>query len=385
MVRLRTVLPGLVLILALVTPWAKNGSQGVPMATDDRVQLPGWWPTKGAAPRGEFLGPQACEPCHASKVHSQTQTPMAHAAARPADSEQSRLHEQLTFRASPYTYEIVRRPDGNIYSVTDGTQTLSVPVGWLFGLGESGQTYILERNGRFYESRVSYYRALEGLDFTPGQASSSSATLEDALGRRITYGAEIQRCFGCHTTASTTNNHFDPSQLVPGVTCEACHGPGAKHVSAMKAKQTKQGLGAIFDPGRLDPTDQVDFCGACHRTFVDVVLARTDGIRNLRFQPYRLEKSQCWTKSNGGITCLACHNPHQARMRNLASYDDVCLSCHRPGAGPMAARGHSGKSCPVSQDQCVSCHMPKYPMPGMHFEFTDHFIRVMGKGEAYPD
>lgn len=354
------------------------------MATDDRVQLPGWWPTKGAASRDEFLGPSACEPCHASKVHSQTQTPMAHAAARPLDSEQLRSHEQLTFRAPPYTYEILRQPDGSVYSVADGTQTVSVPVGWAFGLGESGQTYILERNGTFYESRVSYYRSLDGLDFTPGQAHAMFSALEDALGRRI-YAAEARRCFGCHTTASTTNNHFDPSRLIPGVTCEACHGPGAKHVTAMKAKRNKQGLRSIFDPGQLNPVGLVDFCGACHRTFADVVLAQTSGIRNVRFQPYRLEKSQCWTKSGGGMTCLACHNPHQARMRDPASYDDVCLSCHRANADSVSTHFHSGKPCPVSKKQCVSCHMPKYPMPGMHFDFTDHFIRVVRKGEAYPD
>jgi predicted CXXCH cytochrome family protein len=363
------------------------------MATEDRLQLSRWWPTKGTAARGEFLGPQACEPCHASKVHSQAQTPMAHAAVRPADSEQLRTHEQLTFHDPPYTYQITRQADGSIYTVTDGTQTISVPVGWPFGLGEAGQTYLLERNGTFYESRVSYYRALDGLDFTPGQAHSKSLsvqTLDDALGRRLVNASETQHCFACHTTASTTNNHFDPSGLIPGVTCEACHGPGAKHVAAMKVKQTKPGMSSIFDPGQLDPVDQMDFCGSCHRTFADVILARTDGIRNVRFQPYRLEKSQCWIKSGGGITCLACHNPHQARMRDAASYDDVCLGCHRPGAAGVAALGHSGKPhsgkpCPVAKTECVSCHMPRYPMPGMHVEFTDHFIRVARKGEAYPD
>jgi hypothetical protein len=29
--------------------------------------------------------------------------------------------------------------------------------------------------------------------------------------------------------------------------------------------------------------------------------------------------------------------------------------------------------------------MPKYEMPGMQFKFTDHFIRIVHKGEPYPD
>jgi hypothetical protein len=354
----------------------------VPMATEDRVQLPGWWPTKGTASRDEFLGPDACEACHASKVRTQKQTPMAHAALRPEDSEALRSHEQLTLSLPPYTYQISRQEAGSLYSVTDGKQTISLPLSWAFGLGQSGQTYILERNGTFYESRVSYFPVLDGLDSTPGQSQAAPSTLEDALGRSMLYAGETQRCFGCHTTASTTNRRFDPGHLIPGVTCEACHGPGAKHVAAMKAEKIKVGLKAILDPGQLNPVDQVDFCGACHRSYVDVVLSKTFGIRNLRFQPYRLERSQCWIKSNSGITCLNCHNPHQPRARDLASYDDRCLSCHR---SPAPTGGRSGKVCAVSTNNCVSCHMPKYEVPGMHAKFTDHFIRVIRKDEGYFD
>jgi hypothetical protein len=353
----------------------------VPMATEDRVQLPGWWPTKDTAARDEFLGPDACEACHATKVRTQTQTPMAHAALRPSDSAALRSHEQLTFNLPPFTYQISRQPDGSLYSVTDGKQTISVPLSWAFGLGQSGQTYILERNGTFYESRVSYFPALDGLDSTPGQSQAAPSTLEDALGRSMLYAGETQRCFGCHTTASTANRRFDPGHLIPGVTCEACHGPGAKHVAAMKAEKIKLGLESILDPGQFNPVDQVDFCGACHRSYVDVVLSKTFGIRNLRFQPYRLERSQCWIKSNSGITCLNCHNPHQPRVRDLASYDDRCLSCHRSAS----STGHSAKVCTVSSNNCVSCHMPKYEVPGMHAKFTDHFIRVIRKDEGYFD
>ncbi|MFZ0285469.1 MAG: multiheme c-type cytochrome [Terriglobales bacterium] len=354
------------------------------MATEDRVQLAGWWPTKGTASRDEFLGAAACAECHASKFRTQIQTPMAHAALRPADGEALRAHDQMPFSLPPFTYQISRQPDGSLYSVSDGKQTISVPISWAFGLGEAGQTYILERNGTFYESRVSYYPALNGLDLTPtdSPAAASTPTLEDALGRRMLYVGETQRCFSCHTTASTTNSRFDPGHLIPGVTCEACHGPGAKHVAAMKANKMKTGLKTILDPGQLNPVDQVDFCGACHRSYVDVVLSKTLGIRNLRFQPYRLERSQCWIKSNNGITCLNCHNPHEPRVRDLASYDDRCLACHH-AAGPD--RGHPAKVCSVSTNNCVSCHMPKYDVPGVHAKFTDHFIRVVRKGEGYVD
>jgi len=39
----------------------------------------------------------------------------------------------------------------------------------------------------------------------------------------------------------------------------------------------------------------------------------------------------------------------------------------------------------VSKDKCSSCHMPKVELPGGHVAFTDHFIRVVHPGDAYPN
>ncbi|MGH9498770.1 MAG: multiheme c-type cytochrome [Terriglobales bacterium] len=376
--RLGKLLLGLAAVWTTILFASPAKPAAVPMATEDRFDLPGWWPTKGTASRKEFIGPDACAECHASKVRTQKQTPMAHAALRPIDTAPLRKHDLLTFSLPPYTYQIQREPEGSLYSVTDGKDTISAALSWAFGLGEAGQTYIFERNGTFFESRMSYFPALDGLDFTPTPSRVPDSTLEEALGRRMLYQGETQRCFACHTTASTTNRRFDPNHLFPGVTCEACHGPGARHVAAIKADKVKLGLKSILDPGQLNPVDQVDFCGACHRTYVDVVLSKSRGILNLRFQPYRLERSQCWIKSNNGITCLSCHNPHQPRVRDLASYDDRCLSCHQ--------HPHSKTSTSeVAAKNCVSCHMPKYEVPGMHAKFTDHYIRVIRKGEGYID
>jgi len=82
--------------------------------------------------------------------------------------------------------------------------------------------------------------------------------------------SETKRCFGCHTTASTIKDQFEPEHAAWGVTCEACHGPGADHAAAMKAEDQK-GKELIFNPAQLDPVASVDFCGACHRTWQDVV------------------------------------------------------------------------------------------------------------------
>ncbi len=308
---------------------------------------------------------------------------MAHASTPAANAAILTSHERLGFLVGPYSYQIARTQDGAAYSVIDGARTLSVPLGWALGFGEVGQTYVYQRNGIFYESRLSYYKTLEGLDFTTGHSRRAPSSLENALGRPMDF-AETRHCFGCHTTASTTGNRLDLNRLIPGVTCEACHGPGARHVAAMKAGEFEQRRKSIFNPRGLNPVDSVEFCGACHRSFWDVASPGEAGISTIRFQPYRLETSRCWRTRDARITCVGCHNPHQALVRDLRSYDVRCLGCHVSTKSSKAIRDHPGAACQVSTKDCVTCHMPKYEVPGMHSKFTDHRIRIVRKGAPFP-
>ena len=88
-------------------------------------------------------------------------------------------------------------------TVTGEGQTLTVPLLWAFGRGKAGQTYVFERNGAFYESRVSFYQALDGLDLTMGAVGGRISSIDDAAGRRMdSIGA--RDCFGCHSTGGVT-------------------------------------------------------------------------------------------------------------------------------------------------------------------------------------
>jgi hypothetical protein len=42
-------------------------------------------------------------------------------------------------------------------------------------------------------------------------------------------------------------------------------------------------------------------------------------------------------------------------------------------------------TCRVGTHLCVTCHMAKYEIPGTHFKFTDHHIRIVKAGEGYPN
>jgi Cytochrome c554 and c-prime len=309
---------------------------------------------------------------------------MAHAAISAADSKFLDSQKSFSFRIDSYQYEIAHTTAGVRYDVNNGTDSVSALLDWAFGSGVAGQTYVYEQGGTFYESFLSYYTDSRALDFTTGNPRSAPSRLDTALGRPMSPG-EARLCFGCHSTASTAKSRFDPEHAMLGVTCEACHGPGAQHVVTMNLAQGTPGPTSTFNPATLGPVDSVEFCGACHRTKWDVVLSRTRGLLNVRFQPYRLESSRCFGEGDARITCVACHDPHKPLVRDLASYDKQCLSCHLTKSSSRPLAGHLGKACPTSENNCVTCHMPKIHVEETHRDFTDHKIRIVRSQETFPD
>jgi|HubBroStandDraft_1064217.scaffolds.fasta_scaffold13584_2 cytochrome c553 len=345
------------------------------MPTASRVQSPGWWPTKGDAARDSYVGAAVCARCHASKAATQQKHAMARAAVHAPDAEILRQHDHLSFRLGPYREQIVTKGGKSVLTVTASGDAapFSADLLWAFGVGHLGQTYVYERSGRYYESHLTFFASSQDLNITPGQSLATPRSLEDAAGRRMP-PAESRACFACHTTASVTNNQLDVNSAVPGVTCEACHGPGASHVVAMNSGQQEQGADSIMNLSRLNPVESVDFCGACHRTWEDVVTNIGLGALNLRFAPYRLENSKCWSKPDARLTCVACHDPHQPLEHDPGAYDSRCLQCHVNQPGTKTTAEYPGAACPVSTRNCTTCHMPKVESPIQHSTFTDHWI-----------
>jgi hypothetical protein len=352
------------------------------IATEDRVRKPGWWPTKGDAPRSAYVGNAACAGCHSEILALQQTSAMGRTSSRAADSGLLAKHP-LNYKLGPYTYRASPQAGQASYSVSERAATFSVPLHWAFGI-RMGQSYLFERKGGIFMAPLTYYPEVGTWDFTVDQPHSVPESLEQAVGRHLTDN-EVRGCFNCHNTAATTSGQFQPEQSAAGVTCEACHGPGADHVAAMKAGLGEQGATMILNPKYLNPVESVDFCGACHRTWWDVTLSGSTGIKSLRFPPYRLENSRCWSKGDARLTCVACHDPHGPLKREAAAYDSNCLSCHvnAPGAKPNA--DHPGRACPKARKDCVDCHMPKAQVVEIPVKFTDHQIRVVQPNETVPE
>lgn len=291
-----------------------------------------------------------------------------------------------TARLGPYVYHVLPQGDDPKLTVSAGNQSISGDIVWTFGAGVVGQTFVLESKGKLSDAEITSFRGLDGgMDISPAHKPPKAGDWDSTLGERMT-AKSGPRCFGCHTTTSTMKNRFDPKGATPGITCEGCHGPGLAHVVAANMNQIEDAKALIFNPRSLNPVESMDFCGACHMTSADVVESKLFVPSNVRFPPYRLEKSLCWgIRGDQRLTCFSCHDPHKPLVRESRFYDDRCLSCHSPHVGTPTDRSVSiPEICPKATSNCTTCHMPKYDVPEMHAKFTDHFIRVVRPGEPYP-
>jgi predicted CXXCH cytochrome family protein len=225
-------------------------------------------------------------------------------------------------------------------------------------------------------------------------------------------------CAGCHTVGFAKN--YDPatrsyaSRLAEmGVGCEACHGPGSRHVAwAERASGwdaiADRGLAVKLDerrgitwsrdpqthhPQRSAPRStsiEVDTCARCHSrrsqlsedaprgqplsethlpALLEAGLYEADGqIHDEVYEYGSFVQSRMYHE---GVTCSDCHEPHGARLRSDG--DGVCLQCH--SEKHFATREHHFHAPDSPGARCVSCHMPTRTYMGVDVRH-DHGFRV---------
>jgi Zn finger protein HypA/HybF involved in hydrogenase expression len=318
-----------------------------------------------------------CAACHKEVAHTQPETLMGRALLLPGANTVLAAHPKLTWSRGPYSYLVETTGERSTYSVTNGTDTIAVPVRW--GFGARSQTFVVDYKGRFYESLVSYYPKIDGLAVTIGDERIEPKTLLEAFGRPLA-DTETRSCFGCHSEGSAMGEKLLLESLNAGVRCENCHPDAKAHMEAIahgKANVVPRKLST------LTPEETSNFCGQCHRTWDRVVRDHLRGEINVRFQPYRLANSKCYDGADRRLSCTTCHDPHKDSVVGAAYYDGKCQACHDSSAKSQASS--KAKICPVGTSNCTSCHMPKVPMPGGMQVFTDHQIRIARAAEPYPN
>jgi len=313
--------------------------------------------------------PETCVPCHRTQTQRFAASGMARALSTGKDSALLARHPQLLGQIGRFSYATDLWGNAPVLTVVDQQEKKveHAPIQWVFGGGSVGQTFVFERGGRWYESLVSYYATLKKLDVTMGAQNFVPHNLQEASGR-LMGAAEVAQCFDCHATGVLKTPALSLASMREGVQCERCHGASETHL-ARRAPMRK--LGA------LTSEETSEFCGQCHRTWSQIASGGPRGIQNIRFQPYRLAISKCFDAVDRRIGCTACHDPHSELETSAAVYDSKCTACH--------TAADSKPVCKVATKGCVTCHMPRLELPGAHRAFTDHKIRVVRPGEAYPD
>lgn len=209
-------------------------------------------------------------------------------------------------------------------------------------------------------------------------------------------------CAECHSTnlrkgydAATDTYRTTYSEISVG--CEACHGPGSRHVEwAERAEQsaehaTDNGLsvrlrsdwatawrlpdeGARF-PERAEPADPAvsGVCAACHARRSAIAEGGVPG-RPLEetHRPAMLTEPNYFTDGQQreevyewgsflqsrmhqrGVTCSDCHEPHSSKVRFEGN--TLCARCHSPTI--FDTPRHHFHEMGTQSAACVSCHMP---------------------------
>lgn len=317
-----------------------------------------------------------CGECH-EQARTFAETGHARTLLRASAPDSERLLKMLESSkiAQDEAVRVELAVDGPRSVTTVQGVTYSMRLDWCFGSGAHARTWIStlpDSSGAtdLLESRWSWFHQINDFDITPGQSEHRGRGSIAVLGLQYD-GPRAFRCFSCHASVvPVEDGRIDEDGIVPGVTCQRCHGPMQKHVDTE---------GQFHDPAWsvTDRMGAVNRCAQCHRRADEQPPdeIRADNPDIARFQPVGLVQSACFQKSS--MTCTTCHDPHRAHnseaMRNIAQ----CTQCHNTESGGSATCGAERR------DGCFDCHMPRVSMEAP-LSFTDHWIRVRTPREPRP-
>ncbi len=205
-------------------------------------------------------------------------------------------------------------------------------------------------------------------------------------------------CSGCHNTGTRINYDKDTDTFSTvwadkGVACEACHGPGGKHVRA--ARGDGDVTATIVNPARIpDPRLAAMVCGSCHnrgtskdgRFGYPAGYLPGDQLDHLFIEKPKLDEAHYssanrqqyidWKQSGharAGVVCWDCHFVHRKgkanRYQTKLPGNALCRSCHA-----VESRGVHGLH---SVNNCIGCHMPAIGKRAVKGDVHSHRFQVI--------
>ena len=225
-------------------------------------------------------------------------------------------------------------------------------------------------------------------------------------------------CAACHSTNLKKNYDIQTDTYRTtwsdiNVGCEACHGPGSKHVKWAELPDMARPSVENFDlpvrTSKLKSREAVELCAPCHSrrailgdyTHIEPDLLDTmlpslltpdlyfaDGqILEEVYAYASFTQSKMYARD---VRCGDCHNVHS--IKRVKDGNALCLQCHREAEYDSKAHHFHKKAgekgdpikSPDSKKvlfevgtgaECIQCHMPGRYYMGVHYRL-DHSIRI---------
>ena len=235
-------------------------------------------------PDAQFVGNEACRPCHPSIVHDHENSNHANT-LRVASKEGLGSQYPKAGDASGFEYRVTEDNEGLSLALKKDS-TSKIPLVYAFGAGKNALTFVCPwQESSIVELRMSYHTKLKEWFITPGQL-----TKEPGAELGIVWSENIaNHCVSCHTTVHPAKGLF-PEDKFFGVGCERCHGAGSAHVEAMR--HTNKPPYYIDKKAKMGGAEMNEMCGVCHRRTKDI--KEPEKHLTQRFQPYGLALSKCF-------------------------------------------------------------------------------------------
>jgi predicted CXXCH cytochrome family protein len=370
-----------------------------------------------------FVGGKACADCHSAQFDAWKGS--HHALAMQKATESTVLGDFAGAELEHFGVTTTFFRNGDKFMVrTDGPDGAlhEYPIAYTFGVYPLQQYLIAFPGGRLqalgvaWDSRPKEQGGQRWFHLYPDQKLKPGDPLH-WTGRDQTWNYQ---CADCHSTDLKKNfdlaaNTYATSWTDLDVSCEACHGPGSRHVVWAKSGERAKPTDSPYRMGLtnwLKPTDhshwemnpetgiarrtekltsaELDTCAACHsrrkviaknpvlgEPFPDAYLPallepglyHADG--QIDAEVYEYGSFLQSRMHHAGVTCSDCHDPHSAKLR--ADGNALCGQCHMPAKFDVAQHHHHQPGSTGAQ--CVNCHMPTKNFMVVDAR-RDHSIRV---------
>jgi len=340
-----------------------------------------------------YVGIEVCAECHAERA-AVVKTSRHYLACRPATGAAAPGFKPgrglFTTRVPGMRFEMTRTGNDffatGVQATAQGEERVSYQIGLVYGsAGKRDEMYFAWQDDRLYHLPVAWLYPFDRW----GHAVNSI------------HGRETPpSCLECHNTwvahVPGSANRYRRDDMILGVTCERCHGPGREHVEYHRAHPDDPAH-AILHPGTLSRERKMDVCGQCHGNTralgtafsyrpgqpldayfhnVHTKYPEDDTTNQVRY----LGESKCFQK-NSTMTCITCHDPHRPKSRQGGCYKcHTAAACTEQPRLPEAVRG-----------DCVGCHMPPRVWMHVHFYSTtdDQYLPIAPRADhrigVYPE